>query len=87
MEIKLNKLVEEVRSIELPYYAKNICYAWKVISEKEVLQVYCSQYSGGGITIEPYVPGAVFNTESEQITEDEFIQIYLETQSKLNKLL
>ena len=83
MEIKVKETIEKVVTIELPYYCKSVCYAYKVISDKEVLDVAYNSSTGIGIKIETYVYEGIVN--ATPITADEFNEIYTEVLIKINK--
>jgi hypothetical protein len=39
MEITISKTIQETHELELPAYRKNICYYYKIISEKQAIQI------------------------------------------------
>lgn len=69
MIIRTQKIVEETHELELPAYRKNICYYYKIINEKEAIQVNFST-SGPAIGI-TYVSVAL-STALEIGNEKEF---------------
>ncbi len=85
MEIKIKRQVEETFTLELPYYCKSVCFAYKVISEKEVLDVAYNASTGFGIKLETYVYNGIM--DAEPITKQEFNEIYKEVLTKLNQSL
>jgi hypothetical protein len=39
MKITITKSIQETHELELPAYRKNICYYYKIISEKQAIQI------------------------------------------------
>ena len=39
MEITITKTIQETHELELPAYRKNSCYFYKIISEKQAVQI------------------------------------------------
>lgn len=39
MEITITKTIQETHELELPAFRKNICYYYKIISEKQAVQI------------------------------------------------
>jgi hypothetical protein len=74
---------EEKINIELPYYSKNICYAYKVIDSEKAICV-CTASTGVGIA-ESYA-GQAFNYDCIPCTEAEFEQIFRDVMVVLNGL-
>jgi hypothetical protein len=83
MEITIKKEVEEKYNLELPYYAKSTCYAYKIISPNEVLDI--EYYLGAAIKIQPWILPQVLT--ATPITKQEFNEIYQEVLTKLNQAL
>jgi len=85
MEITIKKTIEKKVNIEVPYYAKSLCYAYKVIAENDVL---CVQFYGSGtprLQTENYFSDMIL--DGEPITKQEFNEIYNEVLTKLNEKL
>lgn len=83
MEIKINKTVEDIITINLPYYCKNSVRAYKILSEKKSLII--NTYDAG-IEVCNYIPNDLL-TKNEPITEAEFKETYNEILTKLNEYL
>ena len=86
----MNRLIKTITTtkeieidIELPYYCKNICFMYKVISETEALKLSFTS-SELGIEKTSYFT-SVFNAHNEfqQITESEFTEKYNQIKSQL----
>jgi len=84
MKIKVKETIEKAVTIDLPYYSKNICYVYKVISETETMKV-CFAYPS--IEVSAYLSDLPFAKDTKEITEDEFKQTYNEVLTKLNEKL
>lgn len=69
--------------IKLPYYCANICFAYKIISETEALQLIFTSFDTG-IQKTKYFD-SVFNPKNEfvEITSEEFESKYNEIKEEL----
>lgn len=85
MIIKIPETINKEVEINLPYYSKNICFAYKVISEELVIHV---NYKGSFRVIEQRSLRSCepFAKDAEQITEEEFWLLYNDTKDKLYEL-
>ena len=81
MIIRTQKIIEETHELELPAYRKNICYYYKIINEKEAIQVNFSP-SGPAIGI-TYVSVAL-STALEIGNEEEFEEKFNDVMMILN---
>lgn len=86
MEIKLTKTVEEKVNIKLPYYSKWNHVAFKIISNESVIKVNTGNVMFG-IEFQSFIMDNIIDSESVEITESEFNELYFQTQSRLNQLL
>lgn len=86
MEVKFTKITEQKVNIQLPYYSKYHHIAYKVINDKDVLKVNTGNVLFG-IEYQSFLIDNIFDTESVEITEAEFNELYFQTQSRLNQLL
>ena len=79
---KRNYLEEKI-NIELPYYSKNICFAYKVVNESQAVQV-C--YSDSDYGIKQVEASRGFDYDLKQITEAEYEELFIQTKDKINEL-
>ena len=72
--MKIQKEITTVEEIEisLPYYCKNICYWYKVISETNAIQVRFSEFTEAGDINFCSASLAFSHKENVQCTEEEF---------------
>jgi hypothetical protein len=85
MIIKIPETINKEVEINLPYYSKNYCFAYKVISEELVIHVnfkgsYRAIEQRNVRSCEPFAEDAI------KITEEEFWLLYNETKDKLYEL-
>lgn len=74
MKIKIQKKITEIQEVEikLPYFCKNICFWYKVVSEKNCIQVRFSEYDEAG-DISFCSASLAFNEKTNvECTEEEF---------------
>lgn len=76
-------VTEEEVEVELPYYSKNICFAYKVISKEKSIKV-CFSATDFGIK-ESYASMA-FGDDMEKCTEEEFDNRFSEVSTRLQKI-
>ena len=83
MEIKTTKTIEETVHIELPYYLKGSCHAYKVISEENCISVCHGLDSNLEIALRHV--GLAFSSPENNTpcTEAEFNELYNATLKKL----
>lgn len=89
MKTTIKQTIEVEVDIQLPYYFKNICYAYAIFDEDVVIQVnYASS-----ISITDYsfmIEHVLVETQDEKsvvISETEFKEIYSDVLSKINILI
>ena len=81
MIIRTQKIVEETHELELPAYRKNICYYYKIINEKEAIQVnFSKSWPEIGITC----VSVALNTALEIGNEEEFEEKFNDVMMILN---
>lgn len=83
MEITFKQEVETKANIELPYYLAGNCHAYKVISEKECIQITHSNYTQPSISMIPASIAFSSLSNDAPCTEAEFNELYNATLIKL----
>lgn len=71
MKIKKQITTTEEIEISLPYFSKNICHWYKIISDDMAIQVLFSDYRICG-NVNLVNSSLAFNDDNEQCTEEEF---------------
>ena len=82
MKITVEKTIKETHELELPAYRKNICYYYKIINEKESLQVCFGEHLSKQIS-ESYTSSAL-SLAPEIGTKEEFEEKFNEVMQLLN---
>lgn len=82
-KITTTKTTEEAIEVELPYYSRSLCYAYKVVDKESAVDVCIDDTNFGIIRSSS---SHAFNDNCTQITEEEFNQLFTETLNKLKFL-
>lgn len=85
MKITVNKFVQETHELELPAYKKNSIYFYKILSEKETVQICIAKGSESISNTYTSLAFSQATTESNQVEFDQqFNEVFTIITEKIN---